>query len=241
MLVVGLTGGIATGKSTVSALLKSHNIPLIDADVLAREVVLPGTSAHKQIVEYFGPDVLQEDGTLDRPKLGSIVFNDEVKRRKLNSIVHPAVRWAMFWAVVQCWIKGQKLCVVDVPLLIESGIHKWVGKVVVVYCSAEIQLQRLMKRDNSSREAAMSRLNAQLPITEKLDYADQVIDNSGTVQELEEQVVSFIKRLHREVSWTWRIDWLLPPLGILSGLWTLLWRMLKRNRRATRKHRTRTS
>ncbi|EPQ57838.1 CoaE-domain-containing protein [Gloeophyllum trabeum ATCC 11539] len=240
MLVVGLTGGIATGKSTVSNLLKTHGIPVVDADVLAREVVLPGTKAHKQIVQYFGPTILQEDGTLDRPKLGSIVFTDAEKRKKLNSIVHPAVRWAMFWAVVKYWLKGEKMCVVDVPLLIESGIHKWVGKVVVVYCSAEIQLQRLMKRDGSSREAATSRLNAQLPITEKVDYADEVIDNSGTVQELEQQVTSFINRLKKEVDWTWRVCWLIPPVGIASGIWTLIWRTVKRNRRANRRQRTRT-
>jgi len=222
-------------------LFKSYNIPVVDADVLARQVVLPGTRAYRQIVAYFGRDILQEDGTLDRPKLGSIVFNNQVKRKKLNSIVHPAVRRAMFWAIVKYWLKGEKMCVVDVPLLIESGIHKWVGKVVVVYCSAEIQLRRLMKRDSSSREAAMSRLNAQLPIAEKLEYADQVIDNSGTVQELQQQVSAFIERLRNEVSWTWRLEWLVPPLGILSGLWTLLWRMVKRNRRAARTQRTRTS
>ena len=113
--------------------MASHHIPIIDADLLAREVVQPGTSGYKQIVSYFGPDILAPDGSLDRPKLGHIVFNDETKRKRLNSIVHPAVRKAMVWGVVKCWLAGQKICVVDVPLLIEAGLWKFVGKIVVVY------------------------------------------------------------------------------------------------------------
>lgn len=131
-LVVGLTGGIATGKSTVSSLFRAHSIPVIDADILAREVVEPGKLAHSQIVAYFGQDILRPDGTLDRAKLGAVIFNDAEKRKKLNSIVHPAVRRAMVRDVLRCWIKGNKLCVVDVPLLIESGLDKWVAKVIVV-------------------------------------------------------------------------------------------------------------
>jgi dephospho-CoA kinase len=131
--VVGLTGGIATGKSTVSSLLKSSNIPVVDADVLAREVVEPGTPALRAIAKEFGPDVLRDDGSLDRPKLGSIVFSDETKRRKLNAIVHPAVRKGMAWAIVGHWLKGERICVVDVPLLVESKLYRFVGRVVVVY------------------------------------------------------------------------------------------------------------
>jgi dephospho-CoA kinase len=128
-----LTGGIATGKSSVSNLLKAKYIPVVDADILARQVVEPGTPALAKIVAFFGPDILQSDGTLDRKKLGSIIFNDEVKRRKLNSIVHPAVRRAMLWGVLGHWLRGSKYCIVDVPLLIEGGLWKWVGKVIVVY------------------------------------------------------------------------------------------------------------
>ena len=128
-----MTGGIATGKSTVSAQLKSFGLPIIDADIIARQVVEPGTPALRKIVEHFGEDILLPDGYLNRPKLGSIVFNDESQRKKLNSIVHPAVWRAMFWAVVSNWIRGHKLCILDTPLLIEGGLWKWVGKVVVVY------------------------------------------------------------------------------------------------------------
>jgi dephospho-CoA kinase len=130
--VVGLTGGIATGKSTVSNLLKAKNIPIIDADVLARQVVLPGTPALAKIVDHFGPSVLLPDGSLDRKKLGSIIFNDEAQRRHLNAIVHPAVRRELLWNIVTLWLWGEKICVVDVPLLIEGGLWKWMGKVVVV-------------------------------------------------------------------------------------------------------------
>ncbi|KAH9843142.1 dephospho-CoA kinase-domain-containing protein [Rhodofomes roseus] len=234
MLVVGLTGGIATGKSTVSTLLRAHNIPIIDADVLARQVVLPGTHALQKIVKHFGQDVLQRDGTLDRAKLGAIVFSDERQRKVLNGIVHPAVRRAMLWDVIRCWWRGEPLCVLDVPLLIEGGLWRFVATVVVVYCSPEIQLQRLMARDSSSREAAMGRLNAQLPIGEKVDYADIVVDNSGSLQDLQGQIESLIAKLRRRAGWSWRISWLFPPYGLLSALSVLAWKAI-RGKKATQK------
>ncbi|KAI0807806.1 CoaE-domain-containing protein [Fomes fomentarius] len=237
MLVIGLTGGIATGKSTVSSLLRAHHLPIVDADVLARKVVEPGTPALAQIVRAFGPDVLLPDGRLDRAKLGRVVFADEDKRRTLNAIVHPAVRREMFWSILRCWWRGERVCVLDVPLLIEGGLWKWVGKVVVVYCSAEIQLQRLMKRDNSSREDASARLNAQLPITEKVQYADIVIDNSGTPQELERQVDLFVQRILKDAGWSWRLSWLFPPFGVASALWALGWRALRRSQKAKSRRR----
>jgi dephospho-CoA kinase len=131
--VVGLTGGIATGKSTVSSLVRAKKIPIVDADVLARQVVQPGTPALTKIVKYFGPSILLPDGSLDRKLLGSIIFNDEAKRKKLNSIIHPAVSYAILWNVLLHWLKGEKMCIVDVPLLIEGGLWKLMGKVVVVY------------------------------------------------------------------------------------------------------------
>ncbi|KAI0636590.1 CoaE-domain-containing protein [Trametes polyzona] len=233
MLVVGLTGGIATGKSTVSSLLRAHGVPIVDADVLARKVVEPGTPALAQIAAAFGPSVLRADGTLDRAALGALVFADAARRAALNAIVHPAVRREMAWAVLRCWWRGERVCVLDVPLLIEGGLWKWVAKVVVVYCSAEIQLQRLMKRDNSSREDALSRLNAQLPIAEKVQYADIVIDNSGSLQDLERQVDQLVQRLEKEAGWSWRLSWLIPPLGVASAIWTISWRALRRSQKAS--------
>ncbi|GBE81882.1 CoaE-domain-containing protein [Sparassis latifolia] len=233
MLVVGLTGGIATGKSTVANLFRAHQVPIIDADVLARQVVLPGTPALAQIVKQFGEDVLLPDGSLNRARLGAIVFTDEAKRRKLNAIVHPAVRRAMFWDVLRYWWGGERICILDVPLLIEGGMWKWVSAVIVVYCSADIQLRRLMERDGSSREDASARLNAQLPITEKVAFADYVIDNSGERHELEKQIDTLVAKLRKAAGWSWRLSWLFPPWGLFSALTTLAWRALSRRRKTT--------
>lgn len=114
-------------------MLKSHGIAVIDADVLARKVVEPGTRGLRRIVAEFGQDVLNPDGTLNRAKLGDIIFNNEAQRRRLNSIVHPAVQRAMFWGVLRSWFRGDRMCVLDVPLLIEVGLWKWMGWVIVVY------------------------------------------------------------------------------------------------------------
>lgn len=132
---MGLTGGIASGKSTVSRSLAAQGIPVVDADLLARRVVEPGTSAHAQIVSTFGAEILLKDGSqsIDRARLGEIIFNDEKQRKLLNGIVHPAVRSEMIWEIARYWLTGHKLCVVDVPLLIEAGFWKWCSKVVVVY------------------------------------------------------------------------------------------------------------
>ncbi|KAG5642929.1 hypothetical protein DXG03_001880 [Asterophora parasitica] len=202
--------------------------PVVDADVLAREVVLPGTKGLKKIVKEFGDDILLPDGTLDRKKLGTIVFNDEAKRKKLNAIVHPAVRWAMFVKVIQHWVGSEKYCVLDVPLLIEGGVWRWVGKVVVVYCSAELQLQRLMLRDNSSIDEASSRLNSQIPISDKVVYANVVLDNSGTQQELSEQVDKFVEKLDKEIGWLWWLGYILPFVSLLSAVWVLASRRLRK-------------
>ena len=130
-----MTGGISTGKSTVSALLRSTTppTPLIDADIIARAVVAPGTPGLSKIVKVFGEDILLEDGSLDRKKLGSIIFNDEKKRKQLNAIVHPAVRWEMARQVLGAWWRGEKYVIMDVPLLIEGGLWRFMGKVVLVY------------------------------------------------------------------------------------------------------------
>lgn len=185
------------------------------------------------------------------------MFNDEGKRKQLNGIVHPAVRKAMFWSVVRCWVRGERICVLDVPLLIEGGLWKLVGKVVVVYwfvtssssysspfyrmtyhpkfnSSAEIQLQRLMKRDSSTHTEASSRLNSQIPIAHKLQYADIIVDNSGSHQDLQIQVDSLIRRLQKEAGWSWRVSWLFPPWGVFSAASTLAWRAIKRIRESRR-------
>ena len=136
---MGLTGGIASGKSTVSRLLSSkHKFPVVDADIIARDVVQPGTRAYGRIVEQFGEDILLKDGSrqIDRKKLGNVIFRDEEKRKIVNGIVHPEVRWAMLSAVVSFWLRGESVCILDVPLLIETDLWKLVGWVVVVYWCA---------------------------------------------------------------------------------------------------------
>ncbi|KAJ3799764.1 dephospho-CoA kinase [Lentinula aff. detonsa] len=245
MLVIGLTGGIATGKSTVSKLLKERHVPVIDADVIARQVVEPGTSGLAKIVKTFGDGILLPDGQLDRKALGSIIFNDEQKRKQLNAIVHPAVRRAMFWGVVKYWLKGHRICVMDVPLLIEGPLWKLVYKVVLVYWRVfspvstqnrltvissppDIQLQRLMLRDNSTQEDASSRLNSQIPIDDKLRYADDRIDNLGGIEELNAKIDEFVIRLRKEAGWSWVLSWLIPPYGVVSATCILAWRAIWR-------------
>ncbi|KAG7442853.1 CoaE-domain-containing protein [Guyanagaster necrorhizus] len=228
MWVVGLTGGIATGKSTVSGLLRDKGVPIVDADIIARKVVEPGTTGLKQIVKYFGEVVLFPDGSLDRKKLGSVIFNDESKRKRLNTILHPAIRRMMVWEVVKHWLCGKKYCVLDVPLLIEGPLWKWVAQVAVVYCPEEIQLERLVQRDGSTREDASARLSSQLSIVDKVKYADVVIDNSGTRENLESQVTALVYDLEKTVGWTWMLSWLIPPYGILSAAWILTRRAISR-------------
>ncbi|KAI4522116.1 CoaE-domain-containing protein [Schizophyllum commune Loenen D] len=233
MLVVGLTGGIATGKSTVSKLLKDADIPIVDADVLARQVVEPGTPALKKIVKAFGPQILLEDGSLNRKALGEIIFNDAEKRKVLNGIVHPAVRWAMVRAIVWAWLMGKRVCVADVPLLVESGIWRFVAQTVVVSCPYEIQLERLMLRDQSTEEAARARINSQMSMAEKVTYADVVLDNSSTPEALRAQVEELLQRWRNQTRFTWIIEWLVPPIGLIAAAVTLAyrnWRFAARRR-----------
>jgi len=193
MLKIGLTGGIASGKSTVSRMLKKRGLPIVDADVCAREVVEPGESAYRQIVETFGREVLLEDGTLNRKRLGEMVFADEEKRKQLNAIVHPEVRKRMLEKVAACEAAQEKAVVLDIPLLIESRLTSWVDKVIVVYVPQEVELKRLMARDHLSEAEALLRIRAQMPLEEKKAYADVVIDNSGSLAQTEKQLDMILK------------------------------------------------
>lgn len=191
---IGLTGGIACGKSTVAEMLEKRGAIIIDADVIAREVVGPGKPALKQLVQHFGSEVLLPDGTLNRKKLGSIVFSDENKRKELNSILHPAIRAEMFSRMEHYeHAQPDKLVVVDVPLLYESGLSPMFEKVMVVYVPSEVQLERLMNRDGLNRLEAENRIRAQMPIEEKKRLADIVIDNSGSQEKTEAQIEQFWK------------------------------------------------
>jgi dephospho-CoA kinase len=188
-LVVGLTGGIATGKSTVHALLAGPGVRVVDADALAREVVQPGTSAHAQIVAEFGKEVLQPDGRLDRARLGEIVFPDPAKRKRLEAITHPAIRKR--FEQIMADLERQEfdgLLIWDAALLIESGGIKNMDRIVVVTTDPATQLRRLMERDGCSEEAARARTASQMPLAVKARYGDYVIDNSGTREQTEARV-----------------------------------------------------
>ncbi len=198
-LVVGLTGGIASGKSTVSNMLKEMGITVIDADVEARLAVEPGEPAYEKIVACFGKEILLEDGSINRAKLGAIVFSDEEKRLQLNRIVHPEVRKRMIDKRDRAIRGGEQLIVMDIPLLLESKLTYMVDKVLLVYVDEDTQLRRLMKRNNFSKEEALSRIRAQMPLKEKIRYSDAVIDNNGTVEKTREQLLRILRQWHVDI------------------------------------------
>jgi len=191
-LIIGLTGGIASGKSTVAKMLRELAIPVIDADEIAREVVQIGEDAYLQIVEQFGEGILQEDKNIDRLKLGSIVFNDEAKRKLLNRIVHPAIRQKMMQKKEEYASVGEQTVVLDIPLLFESNLTHLVHKTIVVYVDDQIQLERLMERNGFSKEEAEVRIRAQLPLKEKVKKADAVIDNNGSLAQTKAQLLTIL-------------------------------------------------
>jgi len=189
-LLLGVTGGIASGKSTVSDMLKALGSPLIDFDLLARKVVQPGTQGYQLIVDYFGQQVLQENGELDRKKLSSIVFGDMEKRKKLESFTHPYIYDEFFKAIEQITNDQPDAVIqVSVPLLIEQNLQFLFDKLLVVYAKPETQAKRLAARDGISMAAAENIMKSQLPIDEKISYADYVIENEGSVEETKSRVI----------------------------------------------------
>jgi len=189
MLKVGLTGSIAVGKSHVLGVLKELGCQVIDADQIARDLVAPGTPGLKSVTEEFGSGVLNEDGALNRKRLGEIVFADEAKRTRLNSVLHPMIIAAQDQRIREFEAKDPNgIAIIDAALMIESGGYKRLDKLIVVHCDAESQLRRLMKRDGFSREAAQERIAAQMPQEEKMKYADFLIDTSGDFADTRAQV-----------------------------------------------------
>ncbi|MDQ0197031.1 dephospho-CoA kinase [Neobacillus ginsengisoli] len=187
-LVIGLTGGIASGKSTVSNMLKEMNITVIDADVEARLAVQKGEPAYTKIINVFSHDILLPNEEIDRQKLGSIIFHDSEKRQQLNEIVHPEVRKRMKRKIEDANQNREEIVVLDIPLLFESKLTYMVDKTLLVYVDRSIQLQRLMERNNLSATEAEARVNSQMPLSEKVGLADAVINNNGSIQETKEQL-----------------------------------------------------
>lgn len=189
MLKVGLTGSIAVGKTFVSNVFRELGCFVLDADKTAREVVEPGTEGWKAIVENFGNEVLQPDGTLDRAKLGAIVFSDSAKRELLNSIVHPLVFKAQDNWLKECELLDPRgLALIDAALMIESGSYKRFDKIIVVWCQPQLQLERLMIRNGITNEEASLRIKAQMPQEEKKKYADFLVDTSRGFEDTRTQV-----------------------------------------------------
>lgn len=194
-MIIGLTGSIATGKSTVANMIKELGIPVIDADKIAREVVEPGEPAYEQIVNQFGQGILFPDGTLDRKKLGSIVFQNKEKREQLNCIVHPAIRKKMDAQKNDYLQRGFKTVVMDIPLLFEGKRNQnEFDKILLVAVSEEVQLKRLLERDKMGEEDARNRIRSQMPIKEKIPLADAVIWNNGTLEETKAQLLAILKK-----------------------------------------------
>lgn len=198
MLVVGLTGGIATGKSTVAALFAKQGACVINTDQLARIVVEPGEPAWQEIIRVFGQEILLPDGQLNRKKLGEIVFRDRGKRQVLEKITHPAIRALMYDKLDAARSEGVCIAIVEVPLLFETDFQNDVDRTIVVTAREELQLARLAARDGLRGEQAYRRLAAQMPLTEKVARADYVIENNGELTETERQVRELWQLLQRE-------------------------------------------
>ena len=187
MLLVGLTGGIGSGKSTVARMLEKRGAVVFDADVLARQAVEPGTPGFEMVVERFGPNVLAPGGGLDREALASIVFADPAARRDLEAIVHPEVR-RMFAEGCEEYRDSDRVVVFSAPLLVETGMHTAFDLLIVVSAPVATQIERLMRDRGMPERAIQARIDAQLPLEAKAEVADVLVDNEGTLEDLEGQV-----------------------------------------------------
>src|SRR5215510_14446417 len=189
MKVIGLTGGIASGKSTVGALLRELGAVIVDADQIAREIVQPGQDAWREIVDSFGTGILHPDKSLDRDKLRKIIFASEQARKQLQSIMHPRIRALAQERIAQlAAAQGAEIVIYEAPLLFENGVREWLRPVIVVACDLETQRLRLATRDRLSAEEIQRHLDAQMPLAEKIQLADYVIDNSGDLEDLKNKV-----------------------------------------------------
>ncbi|SIO05065.1 dephospho-CoA kinase [Carnobacterium alterfunditum] len=193
-VILGLTGGISTGKSTVSKIFKEQGYPVVDADVGAREVVKPGTDGLEKIKKEFGNKVILTDGTLDRTALAKIIFDDVEKRELLNKMLSQHIHQWIVTKKNDYLKQDPAIIVLDIPLLFEMGYENEVDQIMVVATSEEIQLNRLMKRDNIEKKEATQRINSQLPISKKVILGDIIIDNSGTIENTKKQVLDWINK-----------------------------------------------
>ena len=196
MLTVGLTGGICCGKSAVTSMFAELGCYIIDADLISRKIVEPGAPALSRIVKFFGSEILNKDKTLNRKKLAGIIFEDAEKRKVLNAIMHPLIL-----KEEERMIRDQKnkhaIAIVSAALMIETGTYRRYKKIIVVHCKKETQINRLMKRENVTRKAALQRIQSQLSGAERKRHADYVIDTSGPFPQTRKQVVRVYEKLRR--------------------------------------------
>lgn len=186
--IIGLTGGIASGKSTVSKMFRDLGVLVIDADVVARDVVRPGSDALVDIQNEFGTEVIQASGELDRDALGKIIFSDPTARAKLNGFTHPRIAMEMLRHAQEAGESGHRIVIYDAALIVENGLHHALGGLIVVAASPTSQLARIQKRDGLNTEDAQKRIDAQLPLSKKIEVADWVIHNDGTLDQTSSQV-----------------------------------------------------
>lgn len=201
MLMVGLTGGIVSGKSTVSEMFRQLGAQVIDADQIAHTIVSPGEKAWHSIVEYFGKEILIKNQQINRKKLAKIVFADKKKLEMLNSITHPEIMAVINQRI--CQLKSNYnqdlICIIDAPLLFEANLAGRMDKIIVVFISQEEQTKRLLLRDNFTEEEALRRIQSQIPLTSKLSWADYVIDNSFSREQTKKQVEQVWEKLKNEL------------------------------------------
>ncbi len=199
MKIVGLTGGISSGKSTVSSYLKQLKIPVIDADKVARKVVEPNSQGAKEIRKAFGSDVFKKDGSLNRQKLGELVFSNTENRQKLDELLQPLIKIMILEEIEAYRQKGENMIVLDLPLLFEKNYEKLCEEIIVVYVPKELQLERLMKRNQYTKQEALSRIDSQLSIEEKRKRATVLFDNQGTIQQLYYQVEQWLVETKNDI------------------------------------------
>lgn len=195
MKVLGLTGGIASGKSTVAKMFIAENIPVIDSDSIAKDLLLKGTVCYKEVVAYFSKDILLTNGDINRKKLAKIVFSNPNKRNHLNEIVHPRVKDEVFDLLHKYKNKEKELVILDVPLMYETEFHTYCDEIIVVYCSFDEQVSRLMIRDHIDKEYAELKINAQTSLEEKKQRADFVIDNSFSILDTKREFKGILEEL----------------------------------------------
>ncbi|XP_030076517.1 dephospho-CoA kinase domain-containing protein isoform X2 [Microcaecilia unicolor] len=213
MFLVGLTGGIASGKSTVVTVFQELGCAVIDADVIARQVVQPNEPAYQLIVQKFGNEILLENDEINREKLGSIIFSSSEKRQLLNSIIHPRIQKAMLKQIMKYFVLGYRYVILDIPLLFETNkLKRFMKHTVLVYCDPQSQLSRLMRRNGLSKAEAEARILSQLPLDEKRRLADHVIDNSGDWESTRLQVLKLHAKLEES------LDFLLLRLAAVTTL-----------------------